>query len=145
MKRIIYKSRAKAWVSASDLAALLSVSRRNNLKRGLTGLLVYSRGNFLQVLEGPQRSVDATFDRILADPRHTSCEIIREEQIYEPDFGDWLMGFWSDEISTAQRASGMVSVTNLLEEFNSEWLEGKSQLNELLFDEIFKLRVETAA
>ena len=124
---------------------LLRTSRSNNERSGLTGLLVYSRGSFLQVLEGRESSVDATFERILTDPRHSACEIVREERIFEPDFGEWLMGFWSNEISSPQRAVGMVSVTELLSEFNSEWLEGKSELNQLLFDEIFKLRVEIAA
>ncbi len=145
MKRIIYKSRAKPWISASDLAMLLRTSRRNNARSGLTGLLVYSRGSFLQVLEGMETSVDRTFARIVADPRHSACEIIREERIFEPDFGEWIMGFWSDELGSQQRAVGMVSVTDLLSEFNSEWLEAKSELNQLLFDEIFKLRVEIAA
>ena len=145
MKRIIYKSRAKPWIKASDLASLLRVSRVNNAKSGLTGLLVYSRGHFLQVLEGRQGAVDATFERIVADPRHSACEIVCEERIFEPDFGDWLMGFWSDDISDTQRASGIVSVSNLLNEFNSEWLEGKSKLNDLLFEEIFKLRMRSAA
>lgn len=145
MKRIIYKSCAEPWLSASDLSTLLGVSRRNNQRTGLTGLLIYTKGHFLQVLEGLDDVVDTTFDRIKSDHRHTHCEVILEEQIYEPDFGQWLMGFWTDQVTEDQRAVGIVSVPDLLQEFDSEWLEGKSQLNQLLSDEIFKLRVQTAA
>ncbi|MCR9269685.1 MAG: BLUF domain-containing protein [Hyphomonadaceae bacterium] len=145
MKRIIYKSRAKPWIKASDIGAILHKSRLNNLRCGLTGLLVYTKGNFLQVLEGLDKSVESTFARIEADPRHTICEIVQETEIFEPDFGQWLMGFWTDDISHVDRGRGLVSVPELIQEFDSEWLEQKSALNQLLLDEILKLRVETAA
>lgn len=145
MKRIIYKSRAKPWIKASDIGAILHKSRLNNQRRGLTGLLVYTKGNFLQVLEGLDKSVETTFARIKADPRHRICEIVQETEIFEPDFGQWLMGFWTDDISQTDRIRGLVSVPELIQEFDSEWLEQKSTLNQLLLDEILKLRVETAS
>jgi len=145
MKRIIYKSRAKPNFSASDLSALLGVSQRNNNRSGVTGLLIYTKGYFLQVLEGVDRSVDETFSRIKSDGRHEGCKVVKEQQIFEPDFGQWLMGFWTDILTPEHRAAGIVSVADLLKEFDSEWLEGKSELNQILNEEIFKLRVQTAA
>lgn len=145
MKRIIYKSRAKPWVSAEDLAEVLNASRRNNSERGLSGLLVYTNGHFLQVLEGLEQHVDERFAIIQADQRHSDCRMICEERIFEPDFGVWNMGFWSDDISVSARDRGIVSVKDMIRELNSPWLSGKSRLNDLLCAEINQMRMASAA
>ena len=145
MKRIIYKSRAKPWVSAEHLAEVLKTSRRNNAEHGLSGLLVYTNGYFLQVLEGLEQQVDHRYAIIQADQRHSHCQMICEELIFEPDFGVWNMGFWSDDISVSARDRGIVSVKDMIRELNSPWLSGKSRLNDLLCAEINRMRMVSAA
>ena len=136
---------ARPALTMPGLVQILKASRRNNQRSGLSGLLVYTQGQFLQVLEGVDHCVDETFSRIAADDRHSACKIIQETQIFEPDFGQWLMGFWTDQITTEQRSAGIVAIPELLQEFDSEWLEQKSKLNQLLHDEINILRVGVAA
>lgn len=145
MKRIIYRSQARAGIRSGELAELLAISRRNNARTGVTGLLIYSHGFFLQVLEGLDHQVDQTFDRIQRDERHSACQLVQEKTIFEPDFGEWKMGFWTNEVSHEDQRAGIISVQAFLSETESSWLAHKTELNELLWDEIIQLRESVAA
>jgi hypothetical protein len=90
---IVYASTATVPFSELDLALLLAVSRANNEPHGLTGLLLHRDGQFMQALEGPERSVRTTLARIAADPRHTGVWTLAEEPIAERRFGSWAMGY----------------------------------------------------
>lgn len=90
---LIYASAATGDARDTDLAALLPVSRRNNARVGLTGMLLYTAGSFFQVLEGPPDVVDRVFATIAADPRHTRAVTIIRERIARRAFGEWSMGY----------------------------------------------------
>ena len=93
MIRIIYISSAVAPLSDSELDALLEASRRNNQKRGVTGLLLYRDGDFMQILEGEEAPVREIYARILADPRHSRVIQLDDSPIASRGFGEWSMGF----------------------------------------------------
>lgn len=93
MYQLIYASAAAASFSNEQLLGLLEVSRRNNQKRGLTGLLLYRTGQFLQVLEGQREVVLELYTKILLDPRHRHGRVISEGERPDRDFPDWSMGF----------------------------------------------------
>lgn len=76
-----------------DLDRILDASRRNNDRRGITGLLIYDRGLFLQVLEGQHDDVDAIYNKIIADGRHRNISILSNRYVVQREFGDWLMAF----------------------------------------------------
>ena len=145
MKRIVYRSQARVGIRPGELAEVLAISRRNNARTGVTGLLIYSNGFFLQVLEGLDHQVDQTFDRIRRDIRHCACQLVQEKTIFEPDFGEWKMGFWTDQISHEDQCAGIVSVQAFLSETDSSWLAHKTELNDLLWDEIIQLQESAAA
>ena len=63
---VAYASSASTDFSPEELTDLLAVSRARNAAAGVTGLLVYKGGNFLQALEGPEDAVRATMQRISA-------------------------------------------------------------------------------
>jgi hypothetical protein len=93
MLSIAYVSAATQEMSDDEIAAILTRSRANNTYRDLTGALLYHRGRFIQVLEGPDEAVNARFEVIAADPRHTGIQKILEKQIGERQFPEWTMGF----------------------------------------------------
>ncbi len=93
MFQLAYFSTASAGRTASDLAPILLASRRNNLRRAITGMLVCNKGNYLQMLEGERNSVTALFDVIQQDRRHTGVTIIFQQPTVLRDFPDWTMGF----------------------------------------------------
>lgn len=51
MYPLIYVSTAVEQMTSDQLRELLSVSRRNNIGDGVTGMLFYHEGSFFQVLE----------------------------------------------------------------------------------------------
>lgn len=76
-----------------EVDRILAVSQRNNARAGVTGALIFNNGFFGQVLEGPEEAVDATFERIQADPRHRDVTVLGVKPVVERAFGDWSMGF----------------------------------------------------
>ncbi|GAB5520262.1 MAG: hypothetical protein RhofKO_25130 [Rhodothermales bacterium] len=89
----VYSSSARRALSDAELQDILAASRRNNEPVGVTGLLLYVEGNFLQILEGAQEDVESTYERIMRDERHS--QILRLVSGHHPtrQFPDWSMGF----------------------------------------------------
>jgi hypothetical protein len=90
--RLMYASRAAASVDHEALLAILKKSKTNNGASGVTGLLCFSGGIFLQVLEGGRASVSKLYNRIASDPRHTDVMLLSYEEIGERCFAGWSMG-----------------------------------------------------
>lgn len=93
MLSLTYVSSATDLLEPEQLADLLVQVRPRNEERDLTGLLLYSRGNIIQVLEGPADAVESTFAEIERDPRHRGLLVLLREPIEERAFPDWSMGF----------------------------------------------------
>lgn len=93
MLSIAYLSAATSPVSDEDIAVLLTRSRANNERDGITGALLYHRGRFIQIVEGPDEIVQARFEAIAADPRHRNVQKMREQFIASRQFPEWTMGF----------------------------------------------------
>jgi hypothetical protein len=91
--RLIYTSRASVPFDETGLAKLLEKSRSNNYHTGITGVLSFGNGFFLQVLEGPERELITVYAKILADARHRDCEILDLNLTRERMFSNWTMGF----------------------------------------------------
>ena len=90
---VIYVSTATNQLSSEQLRDLLSFSRHRNNSLGLTGLLLYARNRFMQVLEGPEEAVKEVIDSIRRDCRHKNMDILRYEKKEARNFPDWRMGF----------------------------------------------------
>lgn len=94
--RLVYYSRNQivgdTAAFASDLDRILSSSQFNNARAGLTGALLFDAGCFGQVLEGPRRAIEATFERIQRDPRHRDVSLLAFQPA-ERAFPNWSMRF----------------------------------------------------
>ena len=73
------------------LNGILSISRRNNVRDGLTGALVCRRDIYLQLLEGPAVAIEATYARIKRDDRHLAIVQLVSEPVEARLFPDWAM------------------------------------------------------
>jgi hypothetical protein len=91
MRQILYISSSTLPGDAADLAGILCQSRHNNAIDGVTGLLWSDGARFVQVFEGPEDSVAATWARIRADPRHAEIRVLQDRVIPAREFGDWTM------------------------------------------------------
>ncbi len=103
--RLVYVSEAAQPFSPADLTALLQKSQRNNAARGLTGLLLFAGGHFMQVLEGRADVVSERLAVISADPRHRDVHQLFCEVATDRLFGRWTMGTLSvDAVAQFDRA-----------------------------------------
>ena len=90
--RLMYASRALPAIDQEELVAILRKSKANNPALGVTGVLCFSEGIFLQVLEGGRSAVNKLYNRITADARHSEIELLCYEEIGERRFAGWSMG-----------------------------------------------------
>ena len=63
------------------------------MKLGVTGILLYKDGNFMQVLEGEKEVVMKVAATIEADGRHKGVIVLLQGEREQRDFPDWSMGF----------------------------------------------------
>lgn len=94
MHHIIYTSTGvQPLLSDADLGNLLRQAREYNTQHHITGVLLYSNGNFLQVLEGEQQALADLYARISADKRHQSILKLADKEIQARSFPAWSMAF----------------------------------------------------
>ncbi|MCX7082608.1 MAG: BLUF domain-containing protein [Methylococcales bacterium] len=113
MIRLIYVSSAYNLFSSNELSDLLSISIKNNVIRNITGFLIYSDGNFIQVLEGQEVDVDFFYKKILNDKRHHDVIIIDRSNIECRDFESWSMGFKTLAHDEIVQITGYSTISNL--------------------------------
>ena len=91
--RLIYSSEAAPDLAAADLEGMLAESRVRNRAHGITGVLVFVEGAFLQILEGEKNDVLDLMERIERDPRHRGVKVFHEEETGERAFASWNMAY----------------------------------------------------
>ena len=114
MLQIIYASASTKPFTRKELVELLKVARQKNVAADVTGMLLYHAGCFLQVLEGPDESVEAIYAKVQKDSRHTNLLLLVRETIEERAFEHWSMGF-VDTTGIAETISGFVDYMQALE------------------------------
>ncbi len=90
---LTYTSSATHLLSVTQLVELIDQIRPKNDRLGVTGLLLYIGGNVIQTLEGPTDTVDALFEVISVDPRHTAVQVVDRRSVEDRVFPTWSMGF----------------------------------------------------
>lgn len=95
MVRLIYVSELSRSIKRADLEQILKVSRKNNPKRGITGILCYDPRYFLQWIEGPREAVNDLYVILCKDPRHKRITILEYSEILAREFGQWSMAYFS--------------------------------------------------
>jgi hypothetical protein len=93
LQAIAYVSSATQLMAPPELEQLLEDARDFNLKVGVTGVLLYSDGNFMQYFEGSEDAVRETYGRIRTSKRHKGIIEVLNERIAQRSFADWQMGF----------------------------------------------------
>jgi hypothetical protein len=106
MQSLTYMSTATSPFPPEEIAALLKQSRENNERCGLTGMLLFKEGRFMQVLEGPEEDVRERYAVIAADPRHTDIRTLLDESIEVRRFPHWSMGLPSHAAADLRDAPG---------------------------------------
>ena len=92
-RQLVYVSSTRPNWTEAELDRLLTRSRIHNGARGITGMLLYVGGSFVQSLEGPAAVTAPLIDRIRADKRHWHVRCLVDREITVRDFADWSLGF----------------------------------------------------
>jgi|UniRef100_UPI00404830CE hypothetical protein len=95
MYQLIYVSSATEAFTREKFLDLAFVMSSENTKTGITGMLVFKDGNFMEVLEGEESAVKALFSKISVDPRHTLVSVIQESAISTREYSSWAMTFYN--------------------------------------------------
>ncbi len=90
---ISYVSTASRSISEAEIETLLNQSLVSNKKNNIAGILLYSDGNFLQVLEGEKEKVTQLYENIQADERHHSVLKILGREISEVLYEGYASNF----------------------------------------------------
>lgn len=93
MHQIIYIGTARPGITEADVDAILTSSRANNAREGITGLLISDGTRFLQALEGQRNLVEMAYNRIRRDTRHRAAAILSSRDVDDRQFGSWDMAF----------------------------------------------------
>lgn len=92
VRQLLYVSNTSRDLPQDALDAILASARRNNSAVGVTGMLLYLDGAFLQVLEGADDAVSEIYERIATDRRHWNPQVLLDRKAQRV-FTQWSMGF----------------------------------------------------
>ncbi len=107
---IVYLSSSVGLLQEKDLLAILQQSRKYNSEHGISGVLLYVNGSIIQVLEGKKEIVEALYQRIEEDKRHTGVTKIVNLPITKRIFAKWVMGY---QTLTARQLENIQTVLDL--------------------------------
>ena len=123
--RLLYVSRAvDKDCSKSAIESILEASRSHNLHNGITGVLCYGGGVFLQAIEGGRDAVNRLYNHIAADARHSDVVLLHYEEISERRFGGWTMG----QVNLSKLNTSIVLKYSEKPEFDPYSVSGKVSL-----------------
>jgi hypothetical protein len=103
---VVYVSSGVRAFTDAEILEILTQARRNNERCGITGMLLFRDGNFLQVLEGPEAAVKETLQKIERDERHKGILVLKTNPISERNFAEWTMAFRDISLEALKNVEG---------------------------------------
>ncbi len=122
--RLLYVSRAVEKDCSAAIESILHASRNHNLNHGITGILCYGGGVFLQAIEGGREAVNKLYNHIIEDARHSDVVLLHYEEITERRFGGWTMG----QVNLSKLNTSIVLKYSEKPEFDPYSVSGKVSL-----------------
>lgn len=110
MYYLVYSSTATQPISHQNLADILQSSHRNNPALGVTGMLLYCQGKFIQVLEGRRDTLHELYLKIVKNPLHSNAHVLLEGRLQHRIFTSWTMGFKALDEAALLALSGFENI-----------------------------------
>ena len=110
--QMVYTSTATGPFSRSELTELLKGSVRRNTRAGITGLLLYQSGAFIQALEGEKTALTELFEKISRDPRHHHLIRLIQGPLEKRNFPNSAMAFRDLDSPELRRLPGYSEFLN---------------------------------
>jgi len=95
--QLVYRSQARQSFSEAELVDLLEEARTHNQQHGITGLLFYHDGYFVQFLEGSEDVLEPLYAQIQQDTRHQQITTLHRAVQSQRVFAGWAMAFADTE------------------------------------------------
>jgi len=124
LTRLLYVSRAVDKNDKAAIDAILASARHHNPANGITGVLCFGGGIFLQAIEGGRAAINDLYGQIIRDKRHTQVQLLHYEEISERRFGGWTMG----QVNLTKLNTSIVLKYSERPEFDPYTVSGKVSL-----------------
>lgn len=101
--------------ASTDDVAINKIKLRaepNNLRRNITGALLFTERYFLQYLEGEAAVVDALYASICRDMRHRNVRLLLRKPIQQRDFSRWSLGV--KKLLDNEENQDLIAVLNMI-------------------------------
>jgi hypothetical protein len=125
----VYCSRAADSVDDVEVGRIVASAQRNNLARGITGVLVYGSGVFFQWVEGPAVEIQKLIASLHNDPRHYDIvSLSQSEEERERLYPNWEMErveaedirvVLQDALESSEDENNTATLKRILEHFAS--------------------------
>ncbi|MBF9141283.1 BLUF domain-containing protein [Hymenobacter properus] len=102
---LVYRSEASRAVHEVTLGALVRKARLYNQQARITGMLLYAKGQFLQLLEGPEPALSDLYARINDDARHYDVTTLSYGPVELRSFGRWPMAYASVDAAFLEKVA----------------------------------------
>ena len=133
---ICYVSTSEGRLNEDDIGGLLEQSRARNEMNGVTGLLLYCDGNFIQYIEGKPEGLEPIWASIQRDRRHKNVSAVFKNVASSRIFENWSMAYKASmpigldspilrSLESPGEPSHAKTIVRLLESFwNVSWSRG---------------------
>ena len=103
LHRLVYMSTAVGVLRAEELDRIYLRAKTVNARAGITGLLLFYEGVFLQALEGPAAGVMSLAERLRKDRRHSGMITLESQTIEQRAFPEAMQFVAARNLSTGEK------------------------------------------
>lgn len=103
LHRIVYMSTAVGVLRAEELDRIYLRAQAANARAGITGMMLFYEGTFLQVLEGPTAGVTSLLEKVRRDRRHAGLVILESQSAAERSFDSAMNFIAARKLSTGEK------------------------------------------
>jgi hypothetical protein len=113
MFELIYRSIAVPNISDKEINAILKTSRKFNSENNITGCLLFHNNEFIQILEGDEKTIKKLYARIEKDNRHTEVRLVYTGIKEGRTFEGWSMAFSAPSENDVNNINGSLFIENI--------------------------------
>ncbi|SDM46646.1 Sensors of blue-light using FAD [Catalinimonas alkaloidigena] len=92
LSQLVYVSQRQKACTSAEIDRILAACQKNNPALGITGVLLYSDTQFIQLVEGDYKVLMGLYEKIQHDARHHQPRMISVGPIRQKTFPSWHMG-----------------------------------------------------